>query len=254
MTLQLDPGSTVLGETVATAIGRVRREDPVTGNTGGPAGNARLTAWIGLVLLVLFLVECATLISMSSLIAVHIFVGAFLLPVVLLKTATTGWRMMRYYTRSDDYVVSGPPPVLLRLLGPLVILGAVAVIGTGLSLIALGQSANHNLFTFVGFGVSAVTLHQAAFVLWLATTGLHVLGRFIPALQLSRVGPTSAEHPRHVPGTKARVAVVALTAATAVLTGVLVLHLSGSWTSAPRHDHGPPCHQTSGRLCGKPES
>ena len=232
-TTLMDAQSSVLAETVATAIGRAHREDPVSPPTGGPAGNARLTAWLGLALLAIFLVECATLISMSSLVGVHIFVGAFLLPIVLLKTATTGWRMFRYYTRSADYVVSGPPPLLLRLLGPLVVLGAVAVIGTGLSLVALGRSSYDNLFTVLGFGISAITLHQAAFVLWLSTTGLHVLGRFVPALQLSRLMPAPDQVPRSVPGATGRLALIALTAATAVATGVLVLNLSGSWTAGP---------------------
>lgn len=219
----------VIGETVATAIGREHRADPVLDGTGGPAGNARLTAWIGLVLLALLLVECATLISMSSLLVVHIFLGAFLVPLVLLKTATTGWRMLRYYTRSPHYVESGPPPVLLRMLGPLVVLGALAVLGTGLALVVLGAASRTRLFTVAGFGVDPVTLHQVAFVLWLATTGLHVLGRFVPALQLSRLASLS-EPSRYVPGTRARLALVGLTGATATATGLLALNLSGWWT------------------------
>jgi hypothetical protein len=231
----MDPDSSVIGATVATAIGRAHRDDPVTPTTGGPAGNARLTAWIGLALLTLFLVECATLISMSTLIAVHIFLGAFLLPVVLLKTATTGWRMLRYYTHKAEYVESGPPPLLLRFLGPLVVVGALSVVGTGISLVALGQSAHNNLFSLLGFGVSAITLHQAAFVLWLSTTGLHVLGRFVPALQLSRLMPAPTAVPRSVPGARSRLALVGLTTATAIATGAVVLSFAGSWTAGRWH-------------------
>lgn len=234
MTTQAAPKNSALGETLATAIGRTHRRDPVSPTTGGPAGNARLTAWIGLVLLVLFVVECATLISLSGLTAVHIFLGAFLVPLVLLKTATTGWRMFRYYTGSEKYLESGPPPLPLRVLGPLVVLGALAVLGTGLSLVALGQAASrHNAFTLVGFGVSAVTLHQAAFVLWISSTALHLLGRFVPALQLSRLLPATGAVPRDIPGTPGRLTVAALTVAVAVATGALVLSFSGSWTSGP---------------------
>lgn len=227
--------TSTLGETFATAIGRTHRDDEVTQPTGGPAGNARLTAWVGLVLLVLFAVECATLLSLSTFIGVHIFLGAFLLPLVLLKTATTGWRMLRYYTRSQTYVRSGPPPLLLRLLAPLVVVGALAVLGTGISLVALGDSAHDTLFTLLGFQVNAITLHQAAFVLWLATTGLHVLGRFVPALQLSRLLPAPTAAPRSVPGVKSRLALLGLTAATAVATGAVVLELAGSWTAGHWH-------------------
>jgi hypothetical protein len=224
------PRAGVVEETVAAAIGRAHRVDPVAPNTGGPAGNARMTAWVGLILLAVFLVECATLISMSSFIVIHVFVGAFLAPLVLFKTATTGWRMYRYYTGSADYVESGPPPVLLRLLGPLVVLGAFAVLGTGLSLVALGESSHDQLFALLGFGISAITLHQAAFVLWLATTGLHVLGRFVPALQLSQLAPAPARPPRYLPGAGARWWLAVLTAGVAVATGFLVLHFAGSWT------------------------
>jgi len=225
-----DLHSGVIGDTVATAIGQAHRADPITPTTGGPAANARMTAWIGLVLLALFLVESATLISMSSLIVVHVFVGAFLVPLVLAKTATTGWRMFRYYTRSATYLASGPPPTLLRVLGPLVVLGAFAVLGTGLALIALGQSSYDGLFSVAGFTVSPITLHQAAFVVWLSTTGLHLLGRFIPALQLSRLAPAPTRVPRYLPGASGRWALGVLTAAAATTTGLLVLHFAGSWT------------------------
>jgi hypothetical protein len=220
---------TVIAETLAAAIGREHRQDPVLAGTGGPAGNARLTAWVGLVLLALLLVECATLISMSRLMVVHIFVGAFLVPLVLLKTATTGWRMFRYYTRSPHYVESGPPPLLLRLLGPLVVVGALAVLGTGLALVALGSASHQTLFSALGFRVDAVTLHQAAFVLWLATSGLHVLGRLIPALQLSRIAAAPVAG-RSLPGTSARLALGGLTGAAATATGLLVVNLAGWWT------------------------
>jgi hypothetical protein len=120
--------------------------------------------------------------------------------------------------------------MLLRVLGPLVVLGAFAVLGTGLSLVALGQSSYDRLFSVLGFGISAITLHQIAFVVWLSTTGLHVLGRFVPALQLSRIAPASTPPPRYLPGASGRWLLGGLTAATAVATGVLVLHFAGSWT------------------------
>lgn len=42
---------------VEELTGRADRRDPVLAGTGGPAGNARLTAWTGLVLLVLLAIE-----------------------------------------------------------------------------------------------------------------------------------------------------------------------------------------------------
>ena len=67
-------------ETRDEAVGRRRRHDPVLPRTGGPAGNATLTAWTGLLLLVLFLAEMVTLLDVHGLISWHIAVGALLDP------------------------------------------------------------------------------------------------------------------------------------------------------------------------------
>ncbi len=127
-----------LTDVVASATGRLRREDPTLPRTGGPAGNAALTAWIGLALLLLFLAELLTLLDVTGLISWHIVIGVLLVPPALVKTATTGWRILRYYTGHPAYRQAGPPPLLLRLLGPLVVLTTLAVLGSGLVLIAIG--------------------------------------------------------------------------------------------------------------------
>ena len=70
---------------------------------GGPQGNRNLTALLGALLLAGTLVELATLaLGLQQTLAVHIFVGVALIPVVALKLASTGWRMLRYYTRALD--------------------------------------------------------------------------------------------------------------------------------------------------------
>ena len=79
---------------MATALGREHRTDPVVPDTGGPSGNARLTAWTGLFLLVLFIAELVTLLDVRGLIGWHLSVGVLLVPPALLKTATTGWRVV----------------------------------------------------------------------------------------------------------------------------------------------------------------
>lgn len=91
------------------------------GRTGGPAGNATLTAWTGLTLLLLLsLAELLTLVSLGHLLSWHIAIGAALVPVALLKIGNTGGRVVRYYRDNPHYKKAGPPPLLLRLLGPLV--------------------------------------------------------------------------------------------------------------------------------------
>ena len=213
-------------ELVATALGAAHRDDPALPRTGGPAGNARLTAWAGVVLLVLFLVECFTLLALQPMISVHILVGVMLVPLALLKTATTGWRIVRYYAGDPAYRQAGPPPLFLRMLGPLVILTALAVLGSGLALIPLGDAAHNALFTFAGQRVDPVTVHQACFAAWLVVVGLHTLTRLVPAARLAagRAGPA------RVAGGVSRATLLAATLAVGAVVGVAVLDASASWT------------------------
>ena len=198
--------SRVVSDVVASASGSELRDDPVEPRTGGPAGNARLTAWAGLLLLVGFLAEMFTLVSLQSMLSAHILIGAVLIPLVILKTATTGWRILRYYLGSEAYRIAGPPPLLLRVLGPLVVLTGLAVLGSGLALIPLGTASFNSLVTIAGQRIDALTIHKICFVLWLFVTGAHVLARTIPAVQL-----TASRREPHLPGRIARTAVVVVT-------------------------------------------
>lgn len=218
-------------ESLAEAIGRSHRDDPVLASTGGPAGNARLTAWTGAVLLVLFVVELATLLDVTGLISWHVVVGVLLVPPALLKTGSTGWRIVRYYSRSAVYRKAGPPPMMLRILGPLVVLGTLAVLGSGLALLALGQDASLRPFLSVfGYQVSALTVHQASFILWAVVTGLHTLGRLVPATRLITGRAL-------VPGTVGRIIALTGVVAVAVLAAVLVYDASSSWVAQPIEHH-----------------
>ena len=132
---------------------------------GGSAGNEQLTAVVAAVLVLLLSVEGATLLGIRQLLTVHVFVGILLIPVVGLKLASTGWRMARYYLGGDEYVRRGPPNVVLRtLVAPLVVLSTVTLFGSGVALLALGETSG-----------ALVALHKASFVVWLGATGVHVL-------------------------------------------------------------------------------
>ena len=225
---EIDRLPPVLHDVITTAAGANHRDDPIIEGTGGPAGNARLTAWLGLALLGFFLAEGVTLLSVGGLITAHILIGAFLVPLALAKTATTGWRIVRYYVGSTHYRQAGPPPTLLRLLGPLVVFGALAVLGSGLALIALGSSSYRPLITIAGFGINALTIHKASFVFWLVVTALHVLTRTVPAV---KVAANRAPHHLQVSGGTARLAVLIATFVIGVAVSIVVLHLSGDWTN-----------------------
>jgi hypothetical protein len=230
-------------ELLAEAGGRSHRVDPVLPRTGGPAGNARLTAWTGLLLLALFVAEVVTLLDVHGLVDWHVAIGVLLVPPALLKTATTGWRVLRYYTRGRSYVSAGPPLLALRVLGPLVVLTTLAVLGSGLVLVALGeQRARPGFLSVLGHQLDWVTLHKAFFVLWAVATGLHVLARLVPAAQLvggrrkEGAGPAGA-----VPGRAARAVVLVLVLAVAGGTTALVLPAASSWQDE-RFDGGADHH------------
>lgn len=213
-----------------TAVGRSHRRDPQLPRNGGPAGNALLTAYLGLLLLPLAAAELLTLVSVSGLITWHLAIGAALVPPALVKTCSTGWRIVRYYGGSRPYRSAGPPPLLLRLLGPLVVASTLAVLGTGLALVALGRAGTGRpLLVVAGHEISPLTLHAASFVVWIAATGLHVLARGVGAAQAvvdrrARAGATA--------GGAVRAGTVALTVATAALAVPLVLAVSTNWTAS----------------------
>jgi hypothetical protein len=156
---------------------------------GGSAGNEQLTAFVAAILLLLLAVEGATLLDLRSLLTVHAFVGMLLIPIVALKIVSTGWRMLRYYLRGEEYIRRGPPHLALRVLvAPVIVLSTLVLFGTGVLLLVLDQTQG----TVVG-------LHKASFVVWVGATGLHVLAHALKLPQLLR---------RHAPGAAIRVALV----------------------------------------------
>jgi hypothetical protein len=220
----------VVDGTLAEAVGRDRREDPSLRRTGGPAGNARLTAWTGLILLVLIAAELVTLLDVHGLIGWHIAIGALLLPPSLVKTASTGWRILRYYTGNRDYRTAGPPPLLLRVLGPCIVL------------VALGPDSSQSaLVTLAGQRVDWVTVHQALFLVWGVIAGLHVLGRLLPAVGIVATRPAAGDR---VDGRISRTVVLAAMVALAALTAALLLAAAPSWRSGNwGFDHGRRFHE-----------
>jgi hypothetical protein len=177
--------------------------------SGGSAANQQLTALVAELLLLFLAIEGATLLQIRSLLTVHAFVGMLLIPLVALKLASTGWRMLRYYRGADEYVREGPPHVVLRVLvAPVMVLSTVVLFGTGVVLLALGQTSG----TVVG-------LHKASFVVWVGAVGLHVLAH----------APKLLRHLRaRAPGIALRIAVV---------VGALVAGLVLATATLPAADH-----------------
>lgn len=228
------PASSWATDAFQAALGRVHRENDVTPSAGGVAGNAALSAWTGLLLLVLFAAEGVTVLSVNGLLTWHVALGAVIIPPLLLKIGSTGWRMISYYTRRVAYVQSGPPPMLFRLVGPFVILTTVVLMVSGVLLILLGQAASRTpLVTIAGFRIDWIFVHKVSFFAWVAAMTVHVLGRTIPAL---RIAGDRVRSPGAVPGLGKRLTALVAVIALGVVCAFLLVGAEGSWRQDSRHD------------------
>src|SRR5579872_1004551 len=122
----------------------------------GPDANARLTSSLAAVLFVLLAAEGVTIVAIGPLLSAHVFVGVLLIPPVIVKIASTGWRFAQYYRGDPAYRRKGPPHPILRLLGPVAVVLTLAVLASGVALVALPHSTRGLM----------LQLHQATFVLW----------------------------------------------------------------------------------------
>ena len=61
---------------------------------------------------------------------------------VVLKMASTGYRFIRYYAGNAAYRRKGPPELILRLIGPIVVLTTVGVFVTGIVLLFRRSAAS----------------------------------------------------------------------------------------------------------------
>ena len=103
------------------------------------------------------------------------FIGVLLIPPVALKISSTAWRFYKYYTGSAEYRQKGPPPLLLRLLGPFVVVLTIVVFASGVGLV----------FLPVRYSSPLLLIHKASFVLWFGATAVHVLGHLTETAQLA---------------------------------------------------------------------
>ena len=199
----------------ATASGRGHRRPAQA--SGGVAGNERLTALTGAVLLIGFAVEGLTILQLHRLLTLHVFLGMLLIAPVALKISSTVYRFIRYYGGAAPYVRRGPPAPLLRLLGPFVILTSVAVLGTGVALAVTGPGSGPWLL-----------LHKASFILWFAVMAIHVLAYAwrVPGILARRPGQAARARLR---GEPARWLLVGGALLGGLLIALLTVHLATPW-------------------------
>jgi hypothetical protein len=88
---------------------------------GGAEGNEILTSAAAVVLVGLLIAEGITIVHMRGLLSAHMFIGLVLIPPVVLKLASTGYRMVSYYAGARAYRENGPPLLPLRLIAPVLV-------------------------------------------------------------------------------------------------------------------------------------
>jgi hypothetical protein len=189
----------------------------------GVLANSRLTASVGTVLLIALAVEGVTLFDVSTMFALHAFVGLLLVPVAVLKMCTTGYRFVKYYTADEAYRRKGPPHPILRVLGPLVVISTVAVLGTGIALLVNGPTNSGML----------VSWHQACFIVWVSVTTVHVLGHIVETFRLTVDDVRNAPE-NQVPGVAVRRGLLVVCLAIGIGLGIASLGWNDAWTHAFR--------------------
>ena len=172
-------------------------------------------------LTLLLMAEGITLLAMGSLLSVHMIIGLVLIPPVLLKLASTGYRFARYYTHSRPYVEKGPPPPALRLMAPVLVLTTIGIFVTGVLLLALGHKSDQLLF-----------LHKASFIAWAAVFGIHFLWH-LPHMLRSLPGYRRGARAPRVPGSGLRGILVAASLGTGVALAISLASAISGWHGGP---------------------
>jgi hypothetical protein len=187
---------------------------------GGVEGNEQLTSAAAALLTILLVAEAGTLLRLDRLLGAHMFIGLMLIPPVLLKLGSTGYRFVRYYTGSPVYRQKGPPAWPLRALAPVLVTATAMIFVTGTWLLLLGHRSDRVLM-----------LHKAAFIVWSAVFGVHLLA-YLPRAARS-LGAAWAWSPRatRVAGSPLRAVLVVTSLGAGVALAVAMLSVIGHWHS-----------------------
>jgi hypothetical protein len=170
----------------------------------------------GAVLLILLAVECYTILRIGRLLTLHVFLGMLLLGPVTLKAGSVLYRFFRYYTGSAPYRRKGPPALLPRLIGPIIMLLTACVFGSGIMAAIVGPS----------FGPASgwLFVHRISFIAWLFFIAIHLIA-YVP--RLPRLLATEA---RGVLGDRrTRLALLIASLLGGLLIAILTVHLAGRW-------------------------
>jgi hypothetical protein len=164
---------------------------------GGAEGNEILTSAAAVVLVVLLVAEGITIVHMRGLLSAHMFIGLVLIPPVIVKLGSTGYRMVSYYAGARAYRVKGAPLLPLRLMAPVLVASTLAVLASGVALLVAGHKSS-----------TALTIHKLSFILFGVVFAVHFLA-YVPRVVRSLRADWGAARRRSVPGAGARAMLVA---------------------------------------------
>ena len=184
---------------------------------GGTEGNEILTSATAVLLTVLLVAEGLTIVHMGGLVNAHMFIGMVLIPPVVLKLASTGYRFVRYYTGSRPYRAKGPPPLPLRLLAPVLVATTLAVFVTGVLLLIAGHKSD-----------TLLLVHKVSFIVWGAVFAVHFLA-YVPRVMRSLLADWGAARRKAVPGAGLRGLLLAAALGGGAALGLSLLGAMEAW-------------------------
>jgi hypothetical protein len=184
---------------------------------GGTDGNETLTSATALILTVLLIAEGITIILIGSLRDEHMFIGMALIPPVLLKLGSTGYRFARYYRGPGAYRDKGPPLLPLRMLAPVLVLTTVLVFASGVALLVVGHRPSL-LFN----------IHKVSFIIWGAVFGVHFLA-YLPRVARSLSRDWTRAGRRRITGSGVRLSLLLAATGGGFALALAVLPLITGW-------------------------
>jgi hypothetical protein len=184
---------------------------------GGIEGNEILTSATALVLTVLLFAEGITIVDMGGLLSAHMFIGLVLIPPLLLKLGSTGYRFARYYTGSRPYREKGPPALPLRVLAPALVVTTIGVFVTGVLLLVAGHKSDQLLF-----------IHKVFFFVWGAIFAVHFLV-YLPQVLGSLRDDWRASRREQTPGAGLRGTMLAATVGGGAALALALLPTVNAW-------------------------
>ncbi len=184
---------------------------------GGVEGNEILTSATAGVLTILLVAEGVTIVHMGGLVSAHMFIGMVLIPPVLLKLATTGYRFVRYYTGSRAYRALGPPLLPLRLLAPVLVATTIVVFVTGVLLLVKGHKSD-----------TLLEIHKVSFIVWGVMFAAHFLA-YVPRVVSSLRADWGAARREAVPGAGLRGMLLAASVGGGAALALSLLSTMNAW-------------------------